>query len=288
MIDPLGGEPFGAAHQIAVDRHGETPIREGQTGPFAFRFAYGRSADTRDTNGSGQDFLIMRHDDQRFAFALCDGVSESFQGEIAAVGVGSTLVEWLWSLPIASVPDERLRSDLADCLQHLKEKVSRKVRDFPLPPHLPPLLREVLDLRRGEGTETMLVAARVDHPSSGLEAGRVVLIWLGDSRLRFWGPAVERTGELGDTFHTRQRWSSHLGPVHGSPQLRVLPLTEGRHHAICRLAAYSDGLALLDRLSPLPPTPALQQLIDQTAESPASDDVSFVEVCLAGAAGGAS
>jgi hypothetical protein len=58
----------------------------------------------------------------------------------------------------------------------------------------------------------------------------------------------------------------------------VFPLTDGRRYLMNRLAAYSDGLAELDRLAALPPSPSLQRLIDRTALSPASDDVSLIEV----------
>jgi hypothetical protein len=140
------------------------------------------------------------------------------------------------------------------------------------------LLRDVLELRRAEGSETMLVGARVDLPGVAFAWGRVILAWLGDSRLRCWGLSDERTWELGETFRTDQRWSSRRGPVGGEPHLALFPLTNGQSFLMSRLAAYSDGLATLDRLAILPSSSSLQGIVDETAVSPTSDDVSVVEV----------
>ena len=285
MTTSAGAGPAGAERRIRLARDVETCLREERGGEFRFRYAYARSADSRDSGAGGQDFLLLRHDDHRFVFALCDGVSESFQGEIAAEGVGSVLVDWLWSIPPSATNPTALRADLTACLRQLADEVTRRVAAYPIPSNVPTLLREVLDLRRAEGSETMLVGARLDGPGHASALGRVVLAWLGDSRLRLWGPTDERTWELGDAFHTTQRWSSRRGPIHAEPRVTVFPLTDGRRYLLRRLAAYSDGLAELDRLATLPPSPALQRLIDRTGLSPASDDVSLIEVWFDDASG---
>jgi hypothetical protein len=273
-------ESVGSGRLIPVARDTETSVREEQVGAYRCRYAYARSADTRRLGEAGQDVVLLRHDEARVTFTLCDGVSESFQGEIAAESLGAELLDWLWAIAPVTVDPTTLRASLAVSLRRLTLKVTPKVSAYPIPRELPALLREVLDQRRANGSETMLVGARVDRPSPELARGRVVLIWLGDSRLRFWGPDGERTSELGETIHSDQRWSSRAGSLHADPHVALFPLVDGPRYLINRLVAYSDGLASLDHLSDLPPSPGLQQLIDQTAVSPASDDVSIVELLL--------
>lgn len=62
---------------------------------LAYRFAYARSADTRASGDVGQDYLAVREGPQTLVFALCDGVSQSFYGDLAARYLGDALVAWL-------------------------------------------------------------------------------------------------------------------------------------------------------------------------------------------------
>lgn len=279
-MNEASSEPIGPERLIQVARYAETSVREERVGAFRCRYAYARSAETRGAGEGGQDFVRLRHDDAHVTFALCDGVSQSFQGDIAAESLGAKLLDWLWTIPPTNSDQTALRANLTACLRRLTDEVTRQVSDYPIPRNLPTMLRDVLDRRRETGSETTLVGARVDRPGRELARGRVVLTWLGDSRLRFWGPGGERTSELGDTFHSDQRWSSRVASVRSEPHVAVYPLMDGQRFLINRLVAYSDGLADLDGLRTPPPSPTLQQLIDQTAVSPSSDDVSIVEIWL--------
>src|SRR5512138_1232221 len=80
---------------IAIPQGAESPVRHAEAGPFAYRYAYYRSTETRAAGDPGQDYLTFLQTGQSFVFALCDGVSQSFFGELAARALGNSLVQWL-------------------------------------------------------------------------------------------------------------------------------------------------------------------------------------------------
>ncbi|MGB9890763.1 MAG: protein phosphatase 2C domain-containing protein, partial [Anaerolineae bacterium] len=256
------------AETIRIDPARETPVTARQRARFGYRYAYARSADSRAQNEPGQDYLTLREDGVRLAFALCDGVSQSFYGDLAARLLGDALVDWLWE---RQFPDPgAFREGLAAFLDGLVEAASAQVAAYPLPEALPPLLRQVLEEKRGLGSETTFIAGLLDT-----DAGLLYLAWMGDSRLRLWGPDGEFTARLGDAFHTQERWSTRRGRI-GELHTAVVPLKELRY-----LIAYSDGLARLDKIMTRHFRDAsIQAMIDDTLIRPESDDVSFLEIWL--------
>jgi hypothetical protein len=254
---------------ISVPQTSETPVQCVAHARYCYRYAYARSADSRVAGDAGQDYLAIRVDEQRFAFALCDGVSQSFMGDLAARLLGDWLLEWLWQSTLPTPDQPALQSVLDMQLQEIAKQLASQVRDFMLPADLPPLLQEVLEQKRALGSESTFVSGLID-----ISAGQAILAWMGDSRLRLWGPRDEPIPDLGDTFHTRERWSSRQGPV-GRPHVAVLALD-----TVQRLVAYSDGLALLDDKPELLGDQDLDALIAVAGNLPTSDDMSFLEVRL--------
>ena len=245
------------------------------------RCAYARSAESRRSNEFGQDFVTYVLDRKIAIFALCDGVSQSFFGDLAARFLGGELCFWLANFNLA--PDANvLERALTDVLSKRTRQASRLIARAQVDPNTPALQREVLEQKRQMGSETTFVCGRIDVPSAEFPDGQVFLAWMGDSRLRFWGPDGERTDELGDTFRTFERWSTKRGPVEGQPHVFVGPILERGRRRITRLLAYSDGLAALDRYSQPLSNFALQDLIDHAGELPASDDISLLEIWLDG------
>ncbi len=267
-------------NRFRVNPKGETPPQR-KSGPgYSYRYAYARSADSRAADETGQDYLTFSEGPAWFAFALSDGVSQSFFGDIAARILGDSLLRWLEGAP-ATEDDFRLGELLLDYLGRLTEGATRWVQQYPIPDGISPMLREVLEQKREMGSEATFVCGRIDLPGPALPQGRLLLAWMGDSRLRFWGPGGERSAELGDTFHTDQRWSTSRGAVNGRPHLFTQPLVRADGQpGVTRLLAYSDGLSLLDgRQDPLTDI-GLQDLVATAGESPTSDDISILEIWL--------
>jgi hypothetical protein len=212
---------------------------------------------------------VIREDMGRLAFALCDGVSQSFMGDLAARLLGEGLIAWLWDRDERVSDPSSFHAALDQHLRGLVERASDQVRAFQLPAELPPMVVEVLEQKRLLGSESTFAAGLLNFST-----GQVLLAWMGDSRLRVWGRHDTRTIDLGDTFHTRERWSSRQGLV-GQSHLVVLPLLD-----MLRLDVYSDGLAALDDYKDIVDDQALDALIRTIGETPASDDISFLEIRL--------
>src|SRR2546423_1779915 len=117
--------------QVAQDR--ETPVQVKRHSAFSWRYAYARSADTRKVGDPGQDYLTFRYSDSAFAFALCDGGSQSFFGDLAARFLGDGLMEWLWgdlrSQP-ADLSEGRVRDALTQNLHSLAVRSQAMVKDY--------------------------------------------------------------------------------------------------------------------------------------------------------------
>src|SRR3954469_7654453 len=109
--DPSAGadgadRPVPVTVRVPIDR--ELALQRGSVAGLTWRYAYARSADCRRAGQVGQDFLTIRCDGRAVAFAVCDGVGQSFFGEIAAGLLGSALLDWLWAQAGAVSSDEDL------------------------------------------------------------------------------------------------------------------------------------------------------------------------------------
>ncbi|MGQ9804408.1 MAG: protein phosphatase 2C domain-containing protein, partial [Anaerolineae bacterium] len=258
-----------SAETIRLDPRRETPATGRQGKRFGYRYAYARSADSRAADDPGQDFLIIREDGVRLCFALCDGVSQSFYGDLAARLLGEALVDWLWRQRPSTGADP-LRKGLEAYLDSVVGVASEIVASHPVPDDLPPMVRQVLEEKRALGSESTFIAGLVDT-----EAGAAFLAWMGDSRLRLWDSQGEFTARLGDTFHTQERWSTRRGRI-GQLHTALIPL-----HDLRFLVAYSDGLAILDRrMTRHLRDTSIEAAIAYAGRSPTSDDISYLEIWL--------
>jgi hypothetical protein len=253
---------------IHVPQDRETPATLIEHPGYWCRYAYARSADSRAVDDRGQDCLVLQATEQRFLFALCDGVSQSFVGDLAARLLADALLTWLAQVPLAA-ETAQLQQDLSDRLAALVDEAQPLVAAFALPKATPPLVRDVLEQKRTLGSESTFVAGILD-----LNQGQILLAWMGDSRLRSWHANQECSTELGATFHTAERWSSRQGAV-GTPHLVTRSLI-----GISRLLCYSDGLAQLDQYDAALSNRELDALITAAGEAPNSDDISIIEVWL--------
>jgi serine/threonine protein phosphatase PrpC len=96
-----------AYKELNVDPHHETPMTTIRGRDFAIRYLYSRSSESQTANVLGQDTLRFRYSDNKIVFAVCDGVGQSFNGQLASQFLGDNLVKWLWGLPDETLFDER-------------------------------------------------------------------------------------------------------------------------------------------------------------------------------------
>lgn len=256
-------------HIITLNQETDTPARREYIGKVALTYLYDRSRDSQQAHGRGQDFIAFYGDEHRLAFAVCDGVSQSFYGDLAARFLGEKLVTWLAELPF---PDdaEAFRAALSAQLAAWQPEADALVAAQPIRPDLPPLLRDALLRKRENGSESMFLAALIDH-----QAGALAACWMGDLRLRLFNVEGEELPLPEALWETRQRWSSRLGAKNGAPQVLLRSL-----HGIARLTAHSDGFGsradMLKRFT----LESLDALADELVSLPASDDLSLLDIAL--------
>jgi len=263
------------AYTYRLPQERETEPRSLIFGRFRVRFAYGRSQDSRAAKARGQDYLALRLNRERLAFVLCDGVSQSFFGDLAAGILGDLLLDWMWDRPITKKTLRSFEQDLTGKLTTWMEQAKLAVEHYRLPPHMPAMVQEVLERKRGLGSETMFACGLVQLPDRAHPEGILQLAWLGDTRLQLWHGAREGTARLNANWDERGRWSTHEGPK-GGPLGAYLDTLEG----VDRLIAYSDGfLPVADRLA-LADETALAKFVQDLLESPTSDDVSLLDIAI--------
>lgn len=266
---------------IYLPQNIETPINSIVNQNIGIRYAYARSADTRSTNDPGQDFLGLSYDESSVVFAVCDGVSQSFFGDVAARFLGQSLIDWLQNMPANRHDPEEVREALSGFLHQITGEATKVVQGISLPNDLSPLFRDVLEQKRRLGSESTFICGRIDLPTQNRD-GQILLAWMGDSRLRIWSGETEISEQLPGAFLTQQRWSTRQGPLHGDPHIYVASLERGQPPAIRKLSIYSDGFSLLDGFNEALPSVTVQKLIEQSWTMSASDDISFLEIWFGG------
>ena len=258
---------------LSLPQDDDTPahrdLAAGPAGTYvAFTYVYARSRDTREAQFSGQDFIAYRHDPERIVFAVCDGVSQSFFGDLAARFLGTRLVEWLWTADSSDAAT--FRSTLDDRLREWPTEASALVEAKTFRADLPEMQRIALERKRTNGSESMFVAGQIDRT-----ANRLALCWLGDMRLHLWTADGTPVAIPEAVWETRERWSTRLGPKNGSARGCVLPLTE-----IQRITAHSDGVGhFADSFSRLAQD-QLDPMIAELQQAPTSDDASVLDIDL--------
>lgn len=254
---------------LKIRQHRETPTTTVRQPNYVYRYAYARSTDSRANNSNGQDYLEIRENQQRLIFVHCDGVGQSFFGDIAASFLGNYLSNWLWHCdPTNQV--ENLRWRLEEYLRSLTKVATEQVNNYELPLHLPKIVRKSLESQRSYGSECMFVAGLID-----VKLNRVFLARLGDIRVRLWESSIMEKTAFRDTFSDTARWSTRSGLVHRC-NVFLSPL-----QGFSRIATYSDGLAKLDQWKGfMPRKQELDLLISQASNSPYNDDISFFEIML--------
>jgi len=251
---------------IRVRQDTETPLTTLATPFGALRYLYARSGDSMESDTVGQDYIAFRNDAARVTFAVCDGVGQSFIGELAARILGDGLVEWLWEAP--RPPDAvTFAAQVRAALNALTDEGKRQVGAFQLPPHLPPLIVQALENQREYGSESMFVTGRIELGGS---ESWIALAWLGDSPIA----AIDINGQLvdlGPQGHTSERWNALTG-VKGQIHAWV-----GSAENVARVMGYSDGLGLSH-----PPTEDdLTRLGALWQTTPPADDAALFDVRLA-------
>lgn len=244
-----------------ISQRQETPVTFVAQSQFSHRFSYARALESQQYNDPGQDYLTFLQDGSRFVFVLCDGVSQSFIGDLAARVLGKQLISRLRSGRYSS--EAAFRVALTKHLGRLTQSASVEVANYPLPSDLPDFQRVVLDEKRAHGSETTFVVGYLD-----LATDVALFGWMGDSRLRLWRKDGREMVLPAESFKTFERWSTRKG-IDG--ELHVI---EHRLSDLGRIQTYSDGIFTLDEFDELVSTAVIMKETDVLGD----DDISFLEI----------
>lgn len=258
---------------VRIPNDRELPLHEATAGPFAWRFAYARASERRTTQKVGQDYLTVRVADDRFAFALCDGVGQSYFGDLAAQLLGDALLGWLWAAPSGVATADDLGDTLTNWLTDLTEAGTAAVAAHESTSTLAPLVAQVLERKRADGSAATMTGGRIELTDKGRI--RLLMVALGDSRLRVWVEGTEITVHSAES-QVGHGWSTRRGIVGGPPSLSLF---NSQLKAV-RILAYTDGLMALDPVLDQISSADLQQMIEESQSDPASDDIAVLDVWL--------
>ncbi|MBN1123261.1 MAG: protein phosphatase 2C domain-containing protein [Anaerolineae bacterium] len=252
---------------IRLRQDTETRLTTRKTSFGSALYLYVRSNDSVDAATIGQDYLAFHHDEHNLVFAVCDGVGQSFMGDLAARIVGDGLNDWLWNLDKKPEDAEAFSEMVTQALNDMTSTSAKMVEEYKLPATLPPLIVAALEMQRKYGSESMFVAGRLalSPPDPWL-----ALCWLGDSPVA----AVDINGklvDLGPKGHTSERWNATTGvkgPVH---------TWVSSAEKVARVAGYTDGLGV----ESVPTDADLAALMERWLTDPPGDDASLFDVRLA-------
>jgi hypothetical protein len=150
------------------------------------------------------------------------------------------------------------------------DEATRLVEAKSVNPNLAPMIRDALDRKRENGSETMFVAGIVD-----IEQHRLAVCWMGDMRLWLWDAAGNPVDLPGAEWLTRERWSTRVGPKNGDPRTAIVPLDN-----VARITIHSDGVGSRAPELASITLDELNQLARELSMSPASDDVSILDIAI--------
>ncbi len=253
--------------RIALPQDRETPLKSLNTPIGTLLYLYNRSADSIEAETVGQDYVTFRYDEHNLTFAVCDGVGQSFIGDLAARLLGDYLIDWLWELKRPET-EQLFSADVMTALDAFTEISGKHATEYQLPASLPPILKQALEMQRAYGSEAMFVAGRITLASDDTP-GWAALCWLGDAPVA----AIDIDGELvdlGPHGSTSERWNATTG-VKGTVHTWLSDIER-----VARVAGYTDGLGL----SHVPKDADLATMVELWANQPPIDDASLFDVRL--------
>ncbi|UHA72077.1 hypothetical protein [Paenibacillus sp. 481] len=266
---------------------GDIPITFTQQ-PWPLRYAMNRAAESQQCNEPSQDCLHVTGDKDALAFAICDGVSLSFCGQVAAQLLAGRLSDWLYHACESGKMDQRqvvnkhdehdrLLRHVVSWLDQLRSEGLQLVQAYELPSQMNPIVRDVLEEKRRHGSEAAFVAGVIQKYPESDECG-LFLCWQGDIRIRLWIQDEEWMLRKRETMCTEERWSTNkgsIGNIHTS--YYRWSVQEWKQ---AKLVIYSDGLALLDSFEQVPDPNQLAAAMSKALGLANSDDMTYLEISL--------
>lgn len=265
---------------VILPQDEDTYVQKCIEGPFSLRYASVRSSDSKESGQPGQDYVSFSVRDEKLTFIVCDGVSQSFYGDFAARYLGDHVISWLYDKMPHTLDAEFLSEHLSQYLNDLSRPAAKEIREHPVPEGVNGLLADVLEEKRSKGSETTFACGLIEFSNDLFADGRALFFWMGNCRLRLgnkkdWGVPVNISPDS-----DKGKWSTNKGISSGQLRVSARSLTKNGKPRFNRILAYTDGLALLDKINKKPSDSEFDRLIAKAVDSNYSDDCSFLEIEL--------
>jgi hypothetical protein len=280
-LHPVLDENILVEKELTLPQSTETDITTERHGHFRLRYLYARAHETRTANPAekGQDYITVRDNGSRLVFAVCDGVSGSFFGDIAAKYLGEHLIDWLWDVfPTIAGEEKQIQERLNEYLNLLTKSPDSLIQLPEVPADQPEMVKRVLEKKRNDaGSETTFSCGSIDisNPDRNTTPGKFFCAWMGNTEIQvFRLNKDDQPADLGASWDDKYRWSSNRGIVNGPP-----PIYLGTSDEVSHLVIFSDGFApARSKLGNFPSDDDLRSEVASLDASSMSDDVAFLEI----------
>ncbi|WP_455387523.1 hypothetical protein [Petrachloros mirabilis] len=275
-----GEIPQRSVRRTVVPQDGETGVQSIRHGYFHIRYLSARSEEAKTTGDTSQDYVVFQDDGERLVFAVCDGVSQSYFGNIAAQFLGDHLVDWLWrDFPWNSrgLDNAMLVDLLVTDLNKQTQEADALVQQQAIPADLPLMMQHALERKREYGSETVFACGSIELPGPRNPHGSVFLAWMGNTELQALTTREDDAVRnlIKATWDDRIRWSTKRGVVGGRPEIYSAS-AEG----IGRIVAYTDGINSFAGKISNATDAELAQEVERLGAQPKSDDIAWLEIDL--------
>ena len=167
-----------------------------------------------------------------YAFVVCDGVSRSFAGHLAADYITRVLriklFEWVRAGEAFQL------QDVMDELNGWKNAVQEMVERHPLPVDVDPMTMEIIRERLRKGSQAVFFAACIDRRPNVEQ--RSLFVWMGNTKGQVFDPEGRHLLDLDLMKDDSIRWSSLEG-CRGEPLVGMIPTEK-----VSLLVIWSDGI----------------------------------------------
>lgn len=259
------------------DQREESRIVTDPCGPYRIRHVYARSRETQEHQDMGQDYMTYKAVGNKLMFCVCDGVSLSYYGNLAAKFLGDSLLRFMANSDCFDQLDMGYTQQrLHQYLQLLTLQASALICNHQVPPHITGIMREVLEEKRVAGSESTFACGKIILSPDRTRV-QIVVAWLGDTSVRIWHNGEQHAKRLAGDYSMWNRWSTLRG-VLGQPSCQYAASTADQHDVVNRIQIYTDGLHAYESWNRVPDDRELRELVDQAYLRPDSDDVAYLDI----------
>ncbi|MBX3037146.1 MAG: protein phosphatase 2C domain-containing protein [Anaerolineales bacterium] len=225
---------------IEINQNIDTPLSSIENEVFSIKYLSYRSLEGQNSNQPNQDYLAIKADHSKLAFAICDGVGSSFVGNIASKFLGDYLINYFWDFDhdlreYWVVSESNIKKKIIKSMRLWSDTAQTTVRKYMFPDNISDLHKAGLEALRDEhGSETVFIAGLINFED---EKYSILTIGAGDIEYKLFDKDYELIFSNEQIKSVNNRWSTRWG-VKGDIQVQRIP----PNNEVSRLLFFTDGI----------------------------------------------